>query len=65
MTVGRSLHPEPQQNLGPVAGETPKLLLQSPDPPPSNPSASPGGTALLPAAQEARETPARPGTFRN
>lgn len=43
MTAGCSLHAfphsEPQQKPGQVAGKAPELLLQSPEPPTSNPSA--------------------------
>lgn len=61
-------HAEPQQKLGWPAGEAPEPLLQSPDPPTSNPStgfATPRSrlprirpaddTSVLPAAQEAHE----------
>lgn len=64
-------HAEPQQKPGRAAGKAPELLLQSPEPPTSNPSAGfatahtrlrriwpTGDTSVLPAAQEAHDIPA-------
>lgn len=69
--MGCSPHAFPHKEPGLAAGKAPEPLLQSPDPPTSNPSAGfaapharllrirpAGDTSVLPAAQEAQEIPA-------